>query len=37
MDSITPDDFKVTDTIKLSKIPTQLNITASDDEKKRSY
>lgn len=34
MDSINPDDFKVVDTIKLSKIPTQLNIDADDDEKK---
>jgi len=34
MDSINPDDFKVVDTIKLSKIPTRLNIDADDDEKK---
>jgi PPK2 family polyphosphate:nucleotide phosphotransferase len=34
MDSINPDDFKVVDTIKLSKIPTRLNIEADDDEKK---
>ena len=33
MKSITPDDFKVTDLIRLSDIPTLLNIDASDDEK----
>ena len=34
MDSILPDDFKVIDTIKLSKIPTQLDINATNEEKK---
>lgn len=34
MDSILPDDFKVIDTIKLSKIPTQLEINATNEEKK---
>lgn len=33
MKSINPDDFKVTDTIKLAKLPTELQITADDDEK----
>ena len=33
MKSINPDDFRVVDTIKLSKIPTELNINADDDEK----
>ena len=33
MKSIDPNDFKVTDKIKLSRIPTLLNIEASDDEK----
>ncbi|CAD0004682.1 PPK2 family polyphosphate kinase [Flavobacterium salmonis] len=33
MKSIDPNDFKVTDKIKLSKIPTLLNIEANDDEK----
>jgi len=33
MKSIIPDDFKVTDAIRLSKIPTLLKIDASDDEK----
>lgn len=33
MQSIDPNDFKVTDKIKLSKTPTLLNIEASDDEK----
>lgn len=33
MNSINPDDFKVTDTIELSKIPTELQIIADDDEK----
>lgn len=33
MKSIDPKDFKVTDKIKLSKIPTLLDIDASDDEK----
>ncbi|MRX68126.1 PPK2 family polyphosphate kinase [Flavobacterium resistens] len=33
MKSIDPKDFKVTDKIKLSKIPTLLNIDADDDEK----
>ncbi|RED23894.1 PPK2 family polyphosphate:nucleotide phosphotransferase [Flavobacterium cutihirudinis] len=33
MKSINPKDFKVTDKIKLSKIPTLLNIDADDDEK----
>lgn len=33
MKSINPNDFKVTDKIKLSKIPTLLGIEASDDEK----
>ncbi len=34
MDSILPDDFKVIDTIKLSKIPTKLDINATNEEKK---
>ena len=34
MKSINPDDFRVTDKIELSKIPTELNIDADDDEKK---
>ncbi|KQW97470.1 PPK2 family polyphosphate kinase [Flavobacterium sp. Root420] len=33
MKSIDPNDFKVTDKIKLGKIPTLLNIDADDDEK----
>ncbi|HEX8014466.1 MAG TPA: PPK2 family polyphosphate kinase [Flavobacterium sp.] len=33
MKSIDPNDFKVTDKIKLSRIPTLLNIEGSDDEK----
>jgi PPK2 family polyphosphate:nucleotide phosphotransferase len=33
MKSIDPKDFKVTDKIKLSRIPTLLNVEASDDEK----
>lgn len=33
MKSIDPKDFKVTDKIKISKIPTLLDIDASDDEK----
>lgn len=33
MKSIDPNDFKVTDKIKLSRIPTLLNIEANDDEK----
>lgn len=33
MKSINPKDFKVTDKIKLKKIPTLLNIDADDDEK----
>ena len=33
MKSIDPKDFKVTDKIKLSKLPTLLNIDADDDEK----
>ncbi|MTH18121.1 PPK2 family polyphosphate kinase [Flavobacterium sp. LC2016-01] len=33
MKSIDPKDFKVTDKIKLKKIPTLLNIDADDDEK----
>ncbi|MFM9987206.1 PPK2 family polyphosphate kinase [Flavobacterium sp.] len=33
MKSINPDDFKVTDKIALSKIPTELKIDADDDEK----
>ncbi|MDQ6471074.1 polyphosphate kinase 2 family protein [Flavobacterium sp. LHD-80] len=33
MKSIDPKDFKVTDKIKLKKIPTLLNINADDDEK----
>lgn len=33
MKSINPDDFKVTDAIRLSKIPTLLKIDATDDEK----
>ncbi|MEO7978154.1 PPK2 family polyphosphate kinase [Flavobacterium sp.] len=33
MKSIDPNDFKVTDKIKLSKTPTSLKIEASDDEK----
>jgi PPK2 family polyphosphate:nucleotide phosphotransferase len=34
MDSILPDDFKVIDTIKLSKIPTRFDINATNQEKK---
>ncbi|MDN3677463.1 polyphosphate kinase 2 family protein [Flavobacterium paronense] len=34
MKSINPDDFRVIDKIELSKIPTQLNIDADDDEKR---
>ena len=34
MNSIDPKDFKVTDKIQLSKIPTLLNIDIDDDEKK---
>ena len=34
MKSIDPDDFRVTDKIELSKIPTELKIDADDDEKK---
>lgn len=33
MKSIDPNDFKVTEKIKLSRIPTLLNIEANDDEK----
>lgn len=33
MKSINPDDFRVVKEIKLSKIPTNLNVDASDDEK----
>ena len=33
MKSINPDDFRVVDTISLSKIPTELSIKADDDEK----
>ncbi len=33
MNSINPDDFKVTTAIDLSKIPTNLNVDADDDEK----
>lgn len=33
MKSINPDDFRVVDSIKLSKIPTELKIDADDDEK----
>jgi PPK2 family polyphosphate:nucleotide phosphotransferase len=33
MKSIDPNNFKVTDKIKLSKIPTLLNVKADDDEK----
>lgn len=33
MKSINPEDFRVTDTIKLSKIPTLADFDASDDEK----
>ena len=33
MKSINPNDFKVTDKIKLSKIPTLLNIAADEEEK----
>ena len=33
MKSINPDDFRVVDKIKLSKIPTELKINADDDEK----
>ena len=33
MKSINPDDFRVVDAIKLSKIPTELKINADDDEK----
>ena len=34
MKSINPDDFRVVDSISLSKIPTELNIDADDEEKK---
>ena len=34
MKSINPDDFRVLDKIKLSKIPTELKIDVDDDEKK---
>lgn len=34
MKSINPDDFRVIDTIELSKIPTELAIGCTDDEKK---
>lgn len=34
MKSINPDDFRVIDTIELSKIPTELAIDSDDDEKK---
>lgn len=33
MKSINPDDFRITDSIQLSKIPTNLNIGDDDDEK----
>lgn len=33
MKSINPDDFRVVDSIKLSKIPTELKIDVDDDEK----
>ena len=33
MKSINPDDFRVVKEIKLSKIPTNLNVDASDEEK----
>jgi PPK2 family polyphosphate:nucleotide phosphotransferase len=33
MNSINPDDFKVTNKVDLSKIPTNLNVDADDDEK----
>ena len=33
MKSINPDDFKVVDTIKLSQLPTNLDVGASDDKK----
>lgn len=33
MKSINPDDFRVIDKIELSKLPTELNIDADDDEK----
>ncbi|QBZ98106.1 PPK2 family polyphosphate kinase [Flavobacterium sangjuense] len=33
MKNINPDDFRVIDKIELSKIPTELNIDADDDEK----
>ncbi|MEP6803481.1 MAG: polyphosphate kinase 2 family protein, partial [Flavobacterium sp.] len=33
MKSIDPNNFKVTDKIKLSKIPTLLKVKADDDEK----
>lgn len=33
MKSINPDDFRVIDTIQLSKIPTNLNVQANDDKK----
>ncbi|WP_309642348.1 polyphosphate kinase 2 family protein, partial [Flavobacterium sp.] len=33
MKSINPDDFKVTDAIRLSKIPTLLKVDASDEDK----
>ena len=34
MKSINPDDFRVVDSIKLSKVPTELNIDADADEKR---
>jgi len=34
MKSINPDDFRVVNKIELSKIPTELNIDADDDQKK---
>jgi len=36
MKSIDPKDFKVTDKIKLSKLPTLLNVDADDDEKEEN-
>ncbi|WP_298224663.1 PPK2 family polyphosphate kinase [Flavobacterium sp.] len=33
MESINPDDFKVTQAIRLSEIPTKLDVVASDDDK----
>lgn len=35
MKSINPDDFRVVKEIKLSKIPTNLNVDASDEEKEK--